>query len=125
MAGVLKQPAEALGSLRVPIRAADVRVAARVVAIGPAARTAEAPSEAPPIDPAAFKAELDVLREQGFREGLARGRAQAEEEARATSERDAQRWHEAIANMDRHCSANCRTWSRWALRSHSRPSRRS
>lgn len=97
MTRLLKRPADAVDSLLLPIREAAKSVAGPS---GPPARSADAPPAPPVVDPAAVKAELDALRAQAFREGLAQGRAQAQEEARAASEREAHRWREAAATLE-------------------------
>lgn len=98
MTRILKRPADALGSLRLPVRHAETRVAARAPAVAAEPKPAVAQPMLP--DAATVKAELDALREQAFREGLAQGRAQAEKEARAALEAELQRWRSGFENIE-------------------------
>jgi flagellar assembly protein FliH len=92
MTRILKRPADALDSLRLPVRHADSRTAA--------AESKSPVAQAALPEASSFKAELDALREQAFREGLAQGRVQAEKEARVALEAELQRWRSVLENIE-------------------------
>jgi flagellar biosynthesis/type III secretory pathway protein FliH len=52
------------------------------------------------IDPQAINAEIEAMRAQAVREGLAEGRSLAAQELRAAMEGEAQRWREGIAALE-------------------------
>lgn len=95
MTRILKRPADAASSLRLPVRAHEVRGTTRQT---PAPDTqAEA---AQLIDPVALKEELDALREQALREGLVQGRAQAEREFRSALDAELKRSRESLEAVE-------------------------
>jgi flagellar biosynthesis/type III secretory pathway protein FliH len=98
MIKVLKRPAEARGSLRLPARG-EQRTQPRTTAGSQEAKPV-VPAAAAPA-PAIPKEELQALREQAFREGLAEGRRAAEQEQRAALEQHAQLWRQSLQNFEK------------------------
>lgn len=119
MNAVLKQPVQAPATLRLPANgraqtlpeAVAQPASAPAIPVAPPSQAPRAPHEqaelqtatsapeqaaAPAIDPAALRAELDALRDQARREGLAEGHARAEQESRNAMEAQAQRWRSSI-----------------------------
>lgn len=107
MSTVLKQPARTLALLRLPVSGRE-EAAPQVDTIAVAVEDEAPPAacvaadEPAPIDHAALQAELDVLREQARREGLAEGLARAEQalkDQRDAADAEAARWRSGIEAM--------------------------
>ena len=92
MATILKRPADAASSMRLPVRGHDARSALRTPE--PVARPE------PVVDAEAAKAEMGLLRQQAVQEGLAQGRAQAEREVREALEAELSRWRSGFEAME-------------------------
>lgn len=94
MTRILKRPADAASSMRLPVRSHDPRRPGRAMPAD------VRPEPDPAVDAERLKAELRTLREQAIREGLAQGRAQAESEVRAALEAELKQWRSGLEALE-------------------------
>lgn len=100
MASVLKRPIGVAATMRLPVRLPAAHPTPQESIADRGAGAAQGSPAAAPIDPQVVEAEIDAMRAQAVRDGLAEGRNLAAQELRAAADAEARHWREGIAALE-------------------------
>jgi len=99
MASVLKRPIGVAATRRLTICLPESVVLQQPIADRSAISAGSSLASAA-IDPRTVQAEIDAMRAQAVREGLAEGRSQAEQELRAAADAEGRSWRDGLASLE-------------------------